>query len=231
MTARNLEAKHEKLLRELLRKPDNKRCANCEVLGPQYVVLDFATFVCTDCSGAHREFHHRVKGISMATFKPEEMKQIQQGGNQEAAAAYLSKWTPSEVAKPTDRNPQKIRDWIDAVYVKKRFHGPKKLQRPSPSPSVGTLSARSSARSTRDDDIPTRSMADIMGNDNIKLQISPATSTTSNTPSLMDQPLLLRPHGQQSPLQQWIPLALETPMGVLRQDRMCRAHTPRHPRL
>ncbi|KAK9833649.1 hypothetical protein WJX74_001742 [Apatococcus lobatus] len=215
MTARNLEAKHDKLLKELLRKPENKRCANCEVLGPQYVVLDFSTFVCTDCSGAHRQFHHRVKGISMATFKPEEMKAIQQGGNQEAASAFLSKWTPSELAKPTDRNPQKIRDWIDAVYVKKRFHGPKKLQRPSPSPSTGTLSARSSARSTRDDDIPTRSMADIMGNDSIKLQISPATSTTSNTPSLMDPTPVAAPSPAMS---RTAPSAAADPFGIGTSD-------------
>lgn len=36
---------------------------------------------------------------------------------------------------------------------------------------TGTLSARSSARSTRDDDIPTRSMADILGNDSVRLQV------------------------------------------------------------
>ena len=53
---------------------------------------------------------------------------------------------------------------------------------PNPDPDEhfaqgGTLSARSSARSTRDDDIPTRSMADIMGNDNIRLQASFPTRT------------------------------------------------------
>jgi hypothetical protein len=28
-----------------------------------------------------REFNHRVKSISMATFKPEEIKGLQEGGN------------------------------------------------------------------------------------------------------------------------------------------------------
>ena len=75
-----LESKHDKILKSLLRQPDNKRCINCETLvcdsparlaigftiiwwinftfadfanvqGPQYAVSDLQIFVCTICSG------------------------------------------------------------------------------------------------------------------------------------------------------------------------------------
>ena len=45
----------EKLLKELQRLPCNKKCADCSgtgALGPSYVVLNFGTFVCTNCSSA-----------------------------------------------------------------------------------------------------------------------------------------------------------------------------------
>lgn len=40
--------------------------------GPMAVCLDFHTFVCTTCSGVHREFQHKCKGISMSKWSPEE---------------------------------------------------------------------------------------------------------------------------------------------------------------
>ena len=62
------EAAFMKALREFQKEPDNKRCADCKERGPQYLCLNFNTFVCTTCSGVHREFNFRVKGISMSTF-------------------------------------------------------------------------------------------------------------------------------------------------------------------
>ena len=66
--------KNTELLRKLSQTQGNKRCMDCQAIGPVYVVTDFGTFVCQTCSGIHREFGHRVKSISMATFKPEEIE-------------------------------------------------------------------------------------------------------------------------------------------------------------
>ncbi|KAK9842336.1 hypothetical protein WJX81_007487 [Elliptochloris bilobata] len=122
MSSSKLDAKHEKTLKALLKLPDNRRCAVCESLGPQYVVINFSTFVCTNCSGIHRQFNHRCKGITMATFKPEEMRAIEEGGNAVALAKYLAKWSPSDLPKPIDRSVAKVRDFIEIVFVKRRFY-------------------------------------------------------------------------------------------------------------
>ncbi|CAL5389104.1 unnamed protein product [Camellia sinensis] len=54
--------------------------------GPQYVCTTFWTFVCTNCSGVHREFSHRVKSVSMAKFNTEEVNALQAGGNESVPA-------------------------------------------------------------------------------------------------------------------------------------------------
>ncbi|CAL5387047.1 unnamed protein product [Camellia sinensis] len=56
--------------------------------GPQYVCTTFWTFVCTNCSGVHREFSHRVKSVSMAKFNTEEVNALQAGGNEESVPAF-----------------------------------------------------------------------------------------------------------------------------------------------
>ncbi|EYU24927.1 hypothetical protein MIMGU_mgv1a020162mg, partial [Erythranthe guttata] len=70
------------IIRDLLKQTDNRRCINCNSLGPQYVCTTFWTFVCTNCSGVHREFTHRVKSVSMAKFNEEEITSLQAGGNE-----------------------------------------------------------------------------------------------------------------------------------------------------
>ncbi|KAL3162547.1 hypothetical protein ABBQ32_010201 [Trebouxia sp. C0010 RCD-2024] len=183
-----LEAKHDKILKGLLRQPDNKRCINCETLGPQYVVAELQIFVCTVCSGVHRQFSHRVKGLSTSTFKPEEIRALEAGGNRVGAYTYLAKWSPSELQKPLDRNTSKIKDWIDAVYVKKRFysaeaassamHLPPVLQSQLPRRSI------SSNASSAGDDVPVMSMAGLLGD--VKLKVDP-NHFVSNAPNGLRQ--------------------------------------------
>lgn len=35
---------------------------------------------------------------------------------------YLARWSPSDLPKPTGREPARIADWVEAVFVKKRFY-------------------------------------------------------------------------------------------------------------
>lgn len=35
---------------------------------------------------------------------------------------FLARWSPDDLPKPVDRSPTKIRDWIEAVFVRKRFY-------------------------------------------------------------------------------------------------------------
>lgn len=133
----------------------------------------------------HRQFSHRVKGLSTSTFKPEEIKALEAGGNRIGAYTYLAKWSPSDLQKPTDRNTGKIRDWIDAVYVKKRFYSAEAAASAamhSPPPSQSHLPRRSisSNASSAGDDVPVMSMAGLLGD--VKLKVDP-NHIVSNAPN------------------------------------------------
>lgn len=145
---KNLDAKHDKILKSLLRLPDNRRCAVCDTLvrtlkceirtvarsavsAHEHLMRDHAdrrdrnmwswTSQClcarsaaassksfrpsrmqsipmipaNDAKHEHiawtpqkrlfgncsRQFNHRCKGISMASFKPEEIRGLENGGN------------------------------------------------------------------------------------------------------------------------------------------------------
>lgn len=118
------DEKNEKIIRSLLKLPANRRCINCNSLGPQYVCTNFWTFVCTTCSGIHREFTHRVKSISMAKFTSQEVSALQEGGNERAKEIYFKEWDPQR-ASPDSSNVEKLRDFIKHVYVDRRFSGDK----------------------------------------------------------------------------------------------------------
>ncbi|KAL3141069.1 hypothetical protein ABBQ38_003425 [Trebouxia sp. C0009 RCD-2024] len=133
-----LEAKHDKILKGLLRQPDNKRCINCETLVGAYT--------------------------------------------------YLAKWSPSELQKPLDRNTSKIKDWIDAVYIKKRFYSAEAASSamhlpPVPHSQLPRRSISSNA-SSAGDDVPVMSMAGLLGD--VKLKVDP-NHFVSNAPNGLRQ--------------------------------------------
>jgi len=115
------EEKNQKILRNLLSIPENKRCADCTAKGPVYVNTTHYTFICTACSGIHREFNHRVKSISMATFKAEEIKSLQDLGNKAAREKYLARWTPEEFPEPDPSDKERVRQFINLKYDVKKW--------------------------------------------------------------------------------------------------------------
>lgn len=121
MSSKREEERNEKVIRGLLKLPPNRRCINCNGLGPQYVCTNFWTFVCTACSGIHREFTHRVKSVSMAKFTSQEVEALQNGGNQRARELFLKDWDMQNMKLPDSSYPDRIREFIKKVYVEKKY--------------------------------------------------------------------------------------------------------------
>lgn len=48
---RKQDEKHLKILRELVSKPANRTCFDCNQKGPTYINMTIGSFVCTSCSG------------------------------------------------------------------------------------------------------------------------------------------------------------------------------------
>ncbi|KAJ0232253.1 hypothetical protein HA466_0291290 [Hirschfeldia incana] len=141
------DEKNERMIRSLLKLPDNKRCINCNSLGPQYVCTTFWTFVCTNCSGIHREFTHRVKSISMAKFTSQEVSSLKEGGNQHAKDIYFRGLDPQRQSAPDGSNVERLRDFIRQVYVNKRYTNEKIDDNKPPRGPMGDSETRSSSGS------------------------------------------------------------------------------------
>ncbi|KAK8559108.1 hypothetical protein V6N12_042392 [Hibiscus sabdariffa] len=124
------DEKNERIIRGLLKQQENRRCINCNSLGPQYVCTNFWTFVCTTCSGIHREFTHRVKSVSMAKFTSQEVAALQEGGNQRAKEIYFKEWDPQRNSAPNSSNVERLRDFIKHVYVDRRYSGERNYDKP-----------------------------------------------------------------------------------------------------
>uniref|UniRef100_A0A0A9DB93 Arf-GAP domain-containing protein n=1 Tax=Arundo donax TaxID=35708 RepID=A0A0A9DB93_ARUDO len=128
--SRKEEERNERIVRGLLKLPPNRRCVNCNGLGPQYVCTSFWTFVCISCSGIHREFTHRVKSVSMSTFSTQEVEALQKGGNQRARESFLKDFDTQKTRLPDSSNIDSLREFIKAVYVERRYSGGRFSERP-----------------------------------------------------------------------------------------------------
>ncbi|PAN49897.1 hypothetical protein PAHAL_9G483100 [Panicum hallii] len=128
--SRKEEERNERIVRGLLKLPPNRRCVNCNGLGPQYVCTSFWTFVCVSCSGIHREFTHRVKSVSMSTFSTPEVEALQKGGNQRARESFLKDFDTQKMRLPDSSNIGNLREFIKAVYVERRYAGGRFSERP-----------------------------------------------------------------------------------------------------
>ncbi|PPD67932.1 hypothetical protein GOBAR_DD35187 [Gossypium barbadense] len=91
--------------------------------GPQYVCTTFLTFVCTNCSGIHREFTHRVKSISLGKFSEDEVSALQAAGNERARQIYFKAWDPQLHSFPDGSNLKRLREFIREVYVERKYTG------------------------------------------------------------------------------------------------------------
>ncbi|XP_015691294.1 probable ADP-ribosylation factor GTPase-activating protein AGD14 isoform X2 [Oryza brachyantha] len=128
--SRKEEERNERVVRGLLKLPPNRRCINCNALGPQYVCTSFWTFVCISCSGIHREFTHRVKSVSMSTFTTQEVEALQNGGNQRARESFLKEFDAQNMRLPDSSHVNGLREFIKAVYVERRYAGGRFSERP-----------------------------------------------------------------------------------------------------
>ncbi|KAM0941062.1 putative Arf GTPase activating protein [Dioscorea sansibarensis] len=130
MSSKKEEERNEKIIRGLMKLPPNRKCINCNSLGPQYVCTNFWTFVCIACSGIHREFTHRVKSVSMAKFTKQEVEALQNGGNQRARETFLKDWDMQQLRLPDSSKPDRIREFIRSVYVEKKYAGGRSSDKP-----------------------------------------------------------------------------------------------------
>ncbi|XP_033953324.1 arf-GAP domain and FG repeat-containing protein 1a isoform X2 [Pseudochaenichthys georgianus] len=130
---RKQEEKHLKMLREMTSLPPNRKCFDCDQRGPTYANMTVGSFVCTSCSGILRGLNppHRVKSISMTTFTQQEIEYLQKHGNEVCKQIWLSLYDDRTTSVPDFREPQKVKEFLQEKYEKKRWHVPPEQAKPA----------------------------------------------------------------------------------------------------
>lgn len=120
----------------------NRHCFECAQRGVTYVDITVGSFVCTTCSGLLRGLNppHRVKSISMTTFTEPEVLFLQSRGNEVCRKIWLGLFDARTSLMPDSRDPQKVKEFLQEKYEKKRWYVPPEQVKGS-SYSKGTASA------------------------------------------------------------------------------------------
>ncbi|XP_030330424.1 arf-GAP domain and FG repeat-containing protein 2 isoform X2 [Strigops habroptila] len=118
--------------------PANRRCFECGQRGVTYVDITVGSLVCTGCSGALRGLNppHRVKSISMTTFTEAEVLFLQAHGNEACRRVWLGTFDPRTSARPDARDPQRLKEFLQDKYEKKRWYVAPEPPKPPQSAAV-----------------------------------------------------------------------------------------------
>ncbi|XP_056143777.1 arf-GAP with dual PH domain-containing protein 1-like [Lampris incognitus] len=116
-------ARSKALLKELLGKPGNGRCADCGAPDPDWASYTLGVFMCQSCSGLHRNIPHisRVKSVLLDPWSSSEIEFLASTGNNAAKVKYERK-VPAFYYRPTPTDCTLLREqWIRARYERNEF--------------------------------------------------------------------------------------------------------------
>ncbi|KAL6301027.1 hypothetical protein BKA93DRAFT_739387 [Sparassis latifolia] len=171
--------RHAKTLRELLKKPENKVCADCKRNDPRWASWNIGVFLCIRCSGIHRSMGthiSKVKSVDLDVWTPEQMASIQRWGNRLANLYWEAHLKPGHI--PADH---KMESFIRSKYESRRWA----LDGPAPSdPSVLETQAAQSTQSTQAAPAVTAPSAPSSGSPSVTPSVAsaPRPSVTNRQP-------------------------------------------------
>ncbi|XP_061683804.1 arf-GAP domain and FG repeat-containing protein 1a isoform X6 [Syngnathoides biaculeatus] len=171
---RKQEEKHLKMLREMTSSPANRKCFDCDQRGPTYANMTVGSFVCTSCSGILRGLNppNRVKSISMTNFTQQEIEFLQKNGNEVCRQIWLGLHDGKSSSAPDFREPQKVKEFLQEKYEKKRWYVPPEQAKVVASVHASISGSSNSSTSSTPEVRPLKSL---LGDSGLTLHLSKNT--------------------------------------------------------
>ncbi|KAM0943028.1 putative Arf GTPase activating protein [Dioscorea sansibarensis] len=115
-------------LHELLRKNDNRVCADCGAPDPKWASANIGVFLCTKCSSIHRSLGPDISKVMSVTLDPwgddDIDSMVEVGGNSSANSIYEA-FLPKGVSKPKQNASNEERtNFIRSKYELQEFLKP-----------------------------------------------------------------------------------------------------------
>ncbi|TFK89278.1 ArfGap-domain-containing protein [Polyporus arcularius HHB13444] len=133
--------RHARTLREILKRPENKTCADCKRNDPRWASWNLGVFLCIRCSGIHRSMGthiSKVKSVDLDVWTPEQMASVQKWGNRRANLYWEAHLRAGHV--PPDH---KMDSYIRSKYESRRWaregappEDPSVLEADAPAPAA-----------------------------------------------------------------------------------------------
>jgi hypothetical protein len=117
----------EERVRKLARAPGNTECPNCgqtKSFGFSSICAKFHTFVCNECKTSHQAISHRCKSITMSAWTMQEVKELEQKGNDYCRRTWLARAPPiGQGGRPDKGSPVEVfKRFILEAYEQKRYY-------------------------------------------------------------------------------------------------------------
>ncbi|KAJ3320164.1 hypothetical protein HDV06_005641 [Boothiomyces sp. JEL0866] len=114
-----LNEKHTKILKELMARPENKKCADCGKKDPRWASWNLGIFFCINCSGVHRSIGThitKVKSADLDTWTPEQVENMIRWGN-----AKANSYWEHDLPKGFQKGSGNVDSFIRDKYERKKY--------------------------------------------------------------------------------------------------------------
>ena len=116
------------IINKLLKKPENKYCADCKRTSPSWASINLGVFVCINCSGCHREIGvhvTKIKSVNLDVWAEDTLKYFQKINN-EIANEYWEHKLKNFDFKSIQNDNYKLIKFIRDKYESKKWVNKKK---------------------------------------------------------------------------------------------------------